>query len=63
MSRLKISGVTVEDRGQFKKVVITLEGLVTEEEAKRCKALLDKPIYERGFDVPLHESSVRHCVE
>ncbi len=59
MSNLTISDVKVEDRGKHKKVVIVMEGLVTEEEAQRCLKLLRKPIYERRLEIPLPESVIR----
>jgi hypothetical protein len=53
MSNLTITEVKVSDRGKNKKVVIVIEGLVSEEEAQRCIRLLKKPIYERRIEVPL----------
>ena len=59
MSNLTITDVKVEDRGKHKKVVITISGLVTEEEAQRCLKLLKKPIYERRLEIPADMPVVR----
>jgi hypothetical protein len=59
MSALTVTDVKVEDRGKHKKVVIIMEGLVTEEEANRCVKLLNRPIYERRFDIPLPDTASR----
>lgn len=56
MSSLTVTGVRVTGRGHHKKVVITIEGLVSEEEAERVEALLKKPIYERRLEIPAFPS-------
>jgi len=59
LSNLTITDVKVEDRGKHKKVVITITGQVTEEEAQRCLKLLKKPIYERRLEIPADMPVVR----
>lgn len=56
MSSLTISDVKITSDGPHKKVVITITGLVTDEEAERVKALLKKPIYERRLEIPAFPS-------
>jgi hypothetical protein len=53
MSKLILTDVKTEDRGNnSKKVIIILEGRVTDEEALRCLAMKKKSIQERTFVIP-----------
>lgn len=52
MSNLIISDVRIEDRGKYKKVILVMEGIVTEAEARRCEDLMKRPLIERTFDFP-----------
>lgn len=52
MSSLTVTDVKVTPRGRHKKVVIVIEGLVSDEEAELVQTLLKKPIYERRLEIP-----------